>query len=142
MATAALSNSTYDKLKFVVQIFLPATGSLYFGLDQIWGLGAAEEVVGSISLITLFLGSLLGLSNLSYKQGGGEHDGEMIVTVDQDTGKKTFSLELTAEPSTLQNKESVTFRVVNPEAETYWAAAHVEEFDSGEHKLRPGMDAN
>lgn len=133
MAQAALSNSTYDKLKFFVQIFLPALGSLYFGLDQIWGLGAAEQVVGTITLITFFLGSLLGISSLSYKQAELDHDGELIVTVDEETGKKRYSLELTAEPSTLQNKDAVSFKVVNHEAKEYWERAHIEPFDSGEH---------
>ena len=31
-----LSNKTYDWLKYIAQVFLPAVGALYFGLAQIW----------------------------------------------------------------------------------------------------------
>jgi hypothetical protein len=62
------SNKTYDVLKWVAQIVLPAIGALYFGLSQIWGLPYGEEVVGSITVIDTFLGALLGVSTAQYKK--------------------------------------------------------------------------
>lgn len=62
-----LSNKTYDLLKWVAQIALPALGSLYFGLAQIWGLPYGEEIVGTITVVDAFLGALLGISNAQYK---------------------------------------------------------------------------
>lgn len=61
-----LSNEVYDILKWVVMIVLPAIGAAYFSLAQIWGLPMAEEVVGTITIITTFLGALLGLSSKQY----------------------------------------------------------------------------
>lgn len=61
-----ISNKVYDILKWVTMIVLPALGSLYFGLSEIWGFPYGEQVVGSISCITVFLGAILGLSNKSY----------------------------------------------------------------------------
>jgi hypothetical protein len=61
-----LSNETYDKLKWVAQIFLPATASLYFALANIWGLPNAEQVVGTITAVDAFLGILLGISSDVY----------------------------------------------------------------------------
>lgn len=33
-----LSNETYDILKYIAQILLPALGTLYFAIANIWGL--------------------------------------------------------------------------------------------------------
>jgi hypothetical protein len=64
-----LTNSDYDKLKWVTQYFLPALATLYFALSQIWGFGYGEEVVGSITAIDAFLGVCLGISTSQYKKG-------------------------------------------------------------------------
>lgn len=61
-----LSNSQYDLLKWIAQIFLPALGTLYFALAKIWGLPDAEQVVGTITAIDTFLGVLLGISSDAY----------------------------------------------------------------------------
>lgn len=63
-----MSNSVYDVLKFLCTIFLPALGTLYFALAQIWGLPYSEQVVGTISAITTFIGVLIGISNYNYKK--------------------------------------------------------------------------
>jgi len=63
-----LSNKTYDVLKFIAQIFLPAVGTLYFALAGIWGLPYAEQVVGTIMAVDAFLGVMLGLSTSAYNK--------------------------------------------------------------------------
>ena len=63
-----MSNKVYDMLKFVAQILLPALGTLYFALAQIWNFPYAEEVVGTITSIDAFLGALLGISTMQYKK--------------------------------------------------------------------------
>lgn len=66
-----LSNKMYDVLKWVVIIVLPAIAALYSGLAGIWGWPYAEEVVSTISCITVFLGAVLGFSTLQYKYNKG-----------------------------------------------------------------------
>lgn len=61
-----LTNKTYDVLKWIAQIVLPALGALYFGFSQIWGLPFGEEVVGTIAVVDTFLGALLGISTAQY----------------------------------------------------------------------------
>lgn len=61
-----LDNGTYDFLKWAAQILLPATATLYFSLSQLWGLPYGEEIVGTITAIDLFLGTLLGISSKNY----------------------------------------------------------------------------
>lgn len=63
-----LNNKTYDIIKWVVMIVLPALSALYVGLGGIWGWPHIEQVAGTISCITVFLGALLGISNASYKK--------------------------------------------------------------------------
>ena len=74
-----MSSKTYDILKFIALIVLPAVGTLYFALAQIWGLPYGEEIVGTITAIDAFLGAILGVSTSSYKKGiieGGYRDWE------------------------------------------------------------------
>lgn len=64
-----MSNRTYDILKYIAQIVLPALATLYFALSQIWGLPYGEEIVGTIAAIDTFLGAILGISTRIYKKG-------------------------------------------------------------------------
>ena len=63
-----MSNKVYDILKFIAQIVLPALGTLYFTLSQIWGLPYGEQIVGTITAIDTFLGALLKLSTSAYNK--------------------------------------------------------------------------
>ena len=68
-----MSNRVYDVLKFIAQILLPALATLYFALAKIWQFPFAEEVVGTISAIDVFLGALLGLSTMQYNKENTEN---------------------------------------------------------------------
>lgn len=63
-----LSNETYDVLKWIAQIFLPALGTLYFALASIWGLPYGEQIVGTITAVDVFLGALLQISTDAYNK--------------------------------------------------------------------------
>ena len=65
-----LSNKTYDILKWIAQIVLPALGTLYFALSTIWGLPYGEQIVGTITAIDAFMGALLGISSHNYNKEG------------------------------------------------------------------------
>ena len=66
-----MSNKTYDTLKWIAQILLPAIGTLYFAIAQIWGLPYAEQIVGTIMALDAFLGAILGVSTKAYKEEQG-----------------------------------------------------------------------
>lgn len=112
--TKVLSKTTYDFVKPTVQVYLPALASLYFGLSQIWGLPAGEQVVGSIALITTFLGVILGVSHNRFNNSTLAHDGRMVLTEDPG-GVKNFALELDGDPEDLVNKDSISFKVTKNE---------------------------
>lgn len=63
-----MSNKTYDILKYIALIVLPAVGAAYFGLAQIWGLPYGEEIVGTITVIDTLLGALLKISTDEYNK--------------------------------------------------------------------------
>lgn len=63
-----MSNKTYDTLKYIAQIVLPAIGTLYFALSSIWGLPYGEQIVGTITAVDAFLGALLGISTIKYNK--------------------------------------------------------------------------
>nr|DAG47185.1 MAG TPA: hypothetical protein [Caudoviricetes sp.] len=63
-----MNDKTYDVLKWIAMIVLPAVATLYFTLASIWGLPYGEQVVGTITAVDTFLGALLGISNAKYKK--------------------------------------------------------------------------
>jgi len=105
-----LSNNSYSLGKKLVQVYIPALSSLYFGLGSIWGLPAVEQVVGTLAVLATFLGVCLGLSSKQYDASDAAYDGKVVVETD-DVGKKIFSLELEGDPSELETKNAVSFKV-------------------------------
>lgn len=67
-----MKNKTYDILKYIAQIVLPAFGTLYFALSQIWGLPYGEQIVGTITAIDAFLGTILKISSVQYNKNKGD----------------------------------------------------------------------
>lgn len=106
------TSKMYDFLKKLAQIYLPALGALYFGLAGIWGLPAAEQVVGSIVVIDTFLGVCLGISQSQYNASDAAHDGKLVVVPGED--RTIYSLEFDGDPEDIKDKDSVSFKVVPP----------------------------
>ena len=63
-----MSNKTYDVLKWIAMVVLPAIGTLYFALASIWGFPYAEQVGGTITAVVTFLGVVLGISSTQYNK--------------------------------------------------------------------------
>ena len=71
-----LQNKTYDILKWVTMIVLPALGTLYFALSGIWGFPYGEQIVGTITAIVTFFGVVLRISTDNYNANKGEETDE------------------------------------------------------------------
>lgn len=115
-AKGLMSNRTYDFLKYVAQIGLPALATLYFGLSEIWGLPYGREIVGTIVTINAFLGILLGLINVRYKNRGFKYDG--TIDIYEDENKKQFMLNVDGDPYEFENREEVTFKINAEESDS------------------------
>ena len=63
-----MNDKVYDILKLIAQVILPALGTLYFAIAQIWRLPYGEEIVGTITAIDAFLGAVLGISSINYNK--------------------------------------------------------------------------
>lgn len=61
-----MSNKIYDILKWICMIVMPALATLYTALAPVWNLPFAEEIPVTITALDLFLGAVLGVSNLEY----------------------------------------------------------------------------
>lgn len=110
-----LSNKTYDTLKWVAQILLPALGGLYFAFSDLWNLPKTAEVVGSIAAIDTFLGVLLGITASGYKKLNEPNGGTIQMTgVDPHTGMPDLALTLSQLPADLLAKKTVTLHVDPP----------------------------
>lgn len=95
----------YDVLKEIAQVVLPALGTLYFALSQIWGLPYGEEIVGSIVAIDTFLGACLHISTASYK-------GDGVLNIDtSDPNTDKYSLDFITALDQVNEKKSVILKV-------------------------------
>lgn len=79
-----MSNKTYDVLKNLAQIWIPALSALYFALAQIWNLPYAEQIVGTLAAVDTFLGAILGISSKNYNSC---NDDLEYVDMEADDGK-------------------------------------------------------
>lgn len=98
--------------KFLTVIVLPALGTLYFALAQIWGLPSGEQVLGSVLAVEACLGAMLGLSSRQYQQSGAKYVGDINIREAPD--KTLFSLDLKGAPEDLKDKKEATFKVNTP----------------------------
>ena len=62
-----LTNKTYDVLKWIALVVLPAAATFYTALAPIWGLPYASEIPMTITAVDALLGALLGVSSQKYK---------------------------------------------------------------------------
>ena len=64
-----MSNKTYDVLKYVALIVLPAVATLYGTVAGIWGLPYAEQIPLTIMAVDTFMGVCLKVSTDKYNEG-------------------------------------------------------------------------
>lgn len=104
-----ITGKLYDRLKWLAQVVLPALGTLYFTVGGIWDLPSVSEVVRSIVAFDLFLGVILGVSQVNYNKqvAGGE-----VKVKDTEEGGQMFTLELDGDPTKLPDMKEARFKVV------------------------------
>lgn len=102
------SNRTYDYLKFIALVLLPALATAYFALGGLWDLPKVDEVVGTIVVIDTFLGALLGFSTNQYNKSDDRFDGEIYVTPnDQGNADLDFALDSRA----IMGKDEIAVKI-------------------------------
>lgn len=64
-----LSNKAYDVLKWLALIAFDAVGVAYKALAAVWGFPYGEEVMQTCAIVSVLVGTLIGVSSYNYKKG-------------------------------------------------------------------------
>lgn len=67
-----MQNATYDKIKWIVMILLPAFTTLVGGLGKAYGWESTDLAVTTLTLVTTFLGAITIKSSSNYKKSDQE----------------------------------------------------------------------
>lgn len=65
-----ISNKTYDILKWVALVCLPALSTFYAVIADLWSLPYGSHICGTISAVSVLIGSLLQVSSAVYHNKG------------------------------------------------------------------------
>lgn len=65
-----LKNKMYDVLKWVSLIALDAIGVAYKGIAEIWNLSYGTQVMATCSVLSVLIGTLIGISTINYNKKG------------------------------------------------------------------------
>ena len=83
-----LNNRTYDILKYVALIALPAIQVFWLTIGKIWNIGYTVEIGATIGAVALLLGTLLGVSTKNWlaekEQDNFNFDGIEMYEVEND----------------------------------------------------------
>jgi hypothetical protein len=109
-----VSNKFYDALKFCALIAFPAFGAAYFTLASIWGLPAAEQVVGTVTVVDTLLGVLLGVAKNQYTNSDARFAG--TVTMVPNHEEEATDLHISMKPDALSSEKEITLKVDRPTA--------------------------
>ena len=63
-----LSDKAYTILKWLTLVCLPALGTAYVALANVWGFPYPEEVSKTVLAVCTLLGALLGISTAEYNK--------------------------------------------------------------------------
>lgn len=74
----SFNNEVYDRLKWLVLIFLPAFSGLIAGLGSLYGIANIEVYVGTVNILTAFFGGLLQVSSRNYHDGDDGSGGSVV----------------------------------------------------------------
>jgi len=113
-----MSNKVYNGMKQASQIWIPLVAALYFGLGNIWGFPKVEEVIGSITVIDVALGTAVAALAHQYKKLGKGYGGELNVIETEETGIVAMQLDVSQSEEDIADREEVLFKVnrgVSPE---------------------------
>ena len=101
-----ISNKTYDIIKWIVMIVLPAIIALYSTLASIWGFPYAEQITATLAAIEVFLGAILGISTYNYNK---TCDGILHVDTSDET-KDSYLFEVD-DLDNITDKSKITLKI-------------------------------
>ena len=102
-----ITNKSYDIIKWIVVIVIPAVITLYSTLGGIWDFPLVQEITGTLAAIDVFLGVIMKISSATYNK---EYDGVLHVDTvnDEATDKYLFEVD---DLDQLANKDRITLKI-------------------------------
>ena len=98
------SNTVYDKLKWIGRYLLPGLTTLWLAVSKAWGLPYTTEIGATLGALTVFLNTILGVSNHNY-------DGEGEIIVNDDGTISNFKIQNGRTVQDLVEQKNVTIKV-------------------------------
>lgn len=103
-----MTNKTYDILKYIALLIMPALATFVNGVGIVWGIPHTNEVTATITAFGVFLGAALGISSKNYTP---ETHGDLVVT----NGSDLYA-NFTHEPEKLKDGDTIVLKVTKTEA--------------------------
>lgn len=103
-----MTNKTYDILKYVALLIMPALATFVNGVGIVWGIPHTNEVTATITALGVFIGAALGVSSKNYEP---ETHGNLVVTKHDDV-----YADFAAEPTNLKDGDTIVLKVTKPDA--------------------------
>ena len=103
-----MNDKTYNVLKRVALIIIPALATFVNASGIVWGLPYTNEITATITAFGVFLGAALGVSSANYEP---ETHGNLVVTKHDDV-----YADFAAEPANLKDGDTIVLKVTKPEA--------------------------
>ena len=104
-----LSDNLYKTIKWAVGIVLPAAATLILALGEIWDWPNMNQIVGTVTALTTFLGVVAGVSTFQYNESDAAFDGTMRVNR-QGEGQLS-DLILDEDPLNIAARKEIRFKV-------------------------------
>lgn len=102
-----MNNQTYDTIKRVALIIVPALATFVNAAGMVWGIPYTNEVTATITAFGVFLGASLGISSANYTP---ETHGNLVVTKHDDV-----YADFATEPLKLKDGDTIVLKVSKPE---------------------------
>ena len=61
-----MNNKTFDILRTICEIALPALSTAYYGLAELWHLPYAKEICGTLAIVAAFIGAFINVKRKQY----------------------------------------------------------------------------
>lgn len=101
-----MNDKTYDILKRVALIVVPALATFVNAVGIVWGVPYTNEVTATITAFGVFLGAAIGVSSKNYEP---DTHGNLVVTKHDEV-----YADFTAEPSNLKDGDTIILKVSKP----------------------------
>lgn len=112
MNTFTLPDKVYDFVKKLLTLVLPALTVLLTTLGTIYGWDVGQ-IVQTIGAVALFLGAVVGISNVPFQRAGGGVNGDIQVvgyTDDDGSEIRTTVVSFNEDPGSLKDGQDIKLR--------------------------------